>query len=767
MSKQNNFIKEDEIKFLNPIEACRKRPSMYIGNPTNANILLKECVENAEDEASLGRAKSIFVNTNFNGGFKIVCDDGAGIPISISQYVEGEVSAAVALINFHAGSKFEASDVSRTGMFGIGLAAVSALSEVTILMSKITSENYDRSTPQVKKVWEEAGPRSKKDLFYIVITEKGEKTYEGAGKLKDLEKMIFKGIKDYDHIPEGQSTIILFRPDPEIFESVEAEAPVMGLSYFLLIQEKFYNRFIEVTLNGQKLINPFSPYKYQFTKRIIPKDNSKNPFIDVYFTFDVDPELGKPVEWGSVNGLDCNGYHIALMKNLYKAAIKDYFKIKHDYILEGLNFGVVILAADCNFSGQIKDNLKSFTRVKIDDFTPVVKEIEKIFKKDEDYWRDHINKLNQLWDARRDIGAIEKAQKMIDNSTGVNMYRNKASYVKGFVDATAGQKDRWNCELFIVEGLSAGQSLISGRPDTKNFAILPLRGKILNVSSKTSDQALDSQTIYSMYNCIGLGIDQNNVLQDCTTYEEAIEPLIKATTDDNAQVRFKAAEILGNMGDVAVDKLINEFNDAEGKDKRFLAFALKETEDKKVIPYFVEALDDEDFGVRKVAVRALGELQADDELDNIAKCLDDEDWGVKLAAIQALGDLASDEAIKLIKDARKTEDDKDFKKSCNKAIKKAQKRQKAKDSGEAIVKVIPMSTIKEMEKTNPQKAIKEYERYVEAKMAKDAPYKRLCVLYRKANDYDNEVRVIETACEVFADNDKKLSYFEKRLAKLK
>lgn len=251
------------------------------------------------------------------------------------------------------------------------------------------------------------------------------------------------------------------------------------------------------------------------------------------------------------------------------------------------------------------------------------------------------------------------------------------------------------------------------------------------------------------------------------TDENAIEPLIKATTDDNAQVRFKAAEILGNMGDVAVDKLIDAFNNAEGKDKRFIAFALKETEDKKVIPYFVEALDDDDFGVRKVAVRALGELQAEDEIDNIAKCLEDEDWGVKLAAIQALGDLATDESIKLIKDIRKTEDDKDFKKSCNKAIKKAQKRQKAKESGENIVKVIPMSTIKEMEKTNPQKAIKEYERYVEAKQPKDAPYKRLCVLYRKSNDYDNEVRVIETACEVFKDNDKKLAYFEKRLAKLK
>ena len=208
------------------------------------------------------------------------------------------------------------------------------------------------------------------------------------------------------------------------------------------------------------------------------------------------------------------------------------------------------------------------------------------------------------------------------------------------------------------------------------------------------------------------------------TDESAIEPLIKATTDDNAQVRFKAAEILGNMGDVAVDKLIEEFKNAEGKDKRFIAFALKETEDKRVIPYFVEAVDDDDFGVRKVAVRALGELQAEDELDTIAKskCLEDEDWGVKLAAIQALGDLATEDSIKLIKDARKTEEDKDFKKSCNKAIKKAQKRQKAKESGEAIVKVIPMSTIKEMEKTNVQKAIKEYERYVEAKQAKDAPY---------------------------------------------
>lgn len=215
---------------------------------------------------------------------------------------------------------------------------------------------------------------------------------------------------------------------------------------------------------------------------------------------------------------------------------------------------------------------------------------------------------------------------------------------------------------------------------------------------------------------------------------EAIDPLIEATTDDNAQIRFKAAEILGNMGEVARDKLIEKFEASEGKNKRFLTFALKETKDEKVIPYFAGAVEDDDFGVRKTAIRALGELQAHDELYTIAKGLEDEDWGVRLATIYALGDLASDDSIDLIKDARRKEKDKDFKKSCNKALKKADKAKKAKASGKTLSKVKPMSTIKEMEKTNVQKAIKEYEQYVTEEQPKDAPYKRLCILYRKNND---------------------------------
>ena len=154
--------------------------------------------------------------------------------------------------------------------------------------------------------------------------------------------------------------------------------------------------------------------------------------------------------------------------------------------------------------------------------------------------------------------------------------------------------------------------------------------------------------------------------------ESAIEPLIKAVTDENTQVRFKAAEILGTFGTTATDKLLEKLETEEAQNKRYILFALKETNDEKVINALVEAVDDEDPIVRKVAVRGLGELVANNNINDIAKGLDDEDWGVRLAAVHALGDLTIEEGIKLIKKARRKEKDKDFKKSCNKSIKKAE-----------------------------------------------------------------------------------------------
>ncbi|MCL2116603.1 MAG: HEAT repeat domain-containing protein [Methanobrevibacter sp.] len=156
--------------------------------------------------------------------------------------------------------------------------------------------------------------------------------------------------------------------------------------------------------------------------------------------------------------------------------------------------------------------------------------------------------------------------------------------------------------------------------------------------------------------------------------ETAIGPLIEAMKDENTPVRHKAAEILGNMGDVVVDELINIVTNETGEYKRFASFALKLTGSEKAVDYFALAIKDEDFGVRKVAVRSLGELKAIDKIDDIAEVMmEEEDWGVRLAAIRALGDMEVEEAIVLIKKARRKEKDKDFKKAANKAIKKIEK----------------------------------------------------------------------------------------------
>ncbi len=250
--------------------------------------------------------------------------------------------------------------------------------------------------------------------------------------------------------------------------------------------------------------------------------------------------------------------------------------------------------------------------------------------------------------------------------------------------------------------------------------------------------------------------------------EAIIEPLIEATKDEKPVIRLGAAEILGNFGDVAVDKLIDEFNKETGVNKRFLAVALQKTGSKKAVDCFASVVDDEDFGVRKVAIRGLGELQAADKLDVIAKGLDDVDAGVRTATIFALGDLATPESVALIKKARRNEKDKDFKKYCNKAIKKAEKIIKAGGKLTPASKAMPMSQIKEIEKTGDlEAAIKAYEVHVKEKSEKDAPYKRLAMLYRKTNDYDNEIRILKIAIEILSKaKPGKEEWFEKRLSKM-
>lgn len=652
----------DLIRVLEFPECVRTKHGMYLSSPTD---MLRECIDNSTDEVlACKTCNLIIVDTNFDG-YNLVCDQGRGIPIFLSPDKPGRTQADVAVSTLHAGSKFVNQD-SKIGTYGIGVSATNALSSKFWILSKITQDNYDKSIPQVKSFYESLGPRSKKEIFYYAYFEKGIKISEGAAKKRDLEGMM--GLQR--QLPEGMSTMTLFVVDQEIFPSQKVEIPIENLENFLFIQEKFYRRKIQIIANGQTLTSAnIKPYQFEILRTITPADISKNPYIGVYVTFEIDASLAPKKTAGSVNGLVVNnGVHIQYIENCFEAALREEFKIKHKTIFPGLKMWVIILAEDLVYDSQIKSRLRSISKVKASDFQEITKDFIKIFRKNENYWLAHVNKLNALAESYRSIGAIEKAQKMIDSATGNNAFRSKQEYVEGFADATS--RDRQKCELFVCftgdtevttfdderislvdlekkidqgekiytfscrpdtsliptrilaarkvkevtdlcrvsldngevfvctqdhkhmlrngeykeakdlvqgdlmmsldieeeiriktielyhtsetpvyclevsseehnfplaagiftkncEGLSASSGLKAGRKTSEYHAVLPLRGKVLNVKDSSVDEALANKEIFTLLKVIGLGIDANNVTSGCKTPEEAYEKIKK------------------------------------------------------------------------------------------------------------------------------------------------------------------------------------------------------------------------------------------------
>lgn len=537
---------------------------MYIGGVTNADILMKEVWDNSADESvSCSHCDKIFIDQNWNG-YSIVGDNGRGIQISMSKDKPGQTSCDTAVSYAHSGSKFLDTNISRSGQNGIGLTAVNSTSEEFIIMSKVTQENYNTSLPIVEEAWNSYGPRSKKDIFYIVAYRKGKKFYEGCDKLDNLEKMIFGASgQPYEPLPRGFSTITMFKPDPEIFESTSANIPIKNIQYFLLIQEKLYKKKVEVMANRKLVNGTFKPYQFEIFKTIIPADTSKNSSVTVYTTFEVDPELGQKVEAGSACGLSVDqGVHISYIETCYEEALKNEFKIKHRYLLNGLRICIIVIAGDLVYSSQTKERLKSISKVKQSDFGDITKEFQKIFRNNPEYWQEHVARLNYLADSMKSLSASEKAQKMIDDAQGRNMFKSRVELIEGFSDATG--KNRWDCELFLCEGLSPAGSLKSGRHNTQFHAVLPLRGKILSVLDKTVDQALDNKEIHTIFKVIGLGMDVNNVTKDAKSFEEAYELIKKYSRygkiviavdadPDGEQIKKLILYLFGKFGRFLID----------------------------------------------------------------------------------------------------------------------------------------------------------------------------------------------------------------------
>lgn len=450
-----------DIRLLTWPEAVLANPEYLIGSLSpdpsgkpceGACNAFREIIDNAIDTLYENPdATTIIVDTENYNDFNLVADNSWGIPLKMSE-VPGKTMAHLSISTLNSGSKFKTDKSNNSeasiGRHGVGSAVTCSLAQQYILLSKITQDNYDKSIPEVKQLWESQGPRSKKDLFYIIVYENyGNLAFEGAMKLSDINKKL--GV----NLPTGMSTIVLFKlgttyvPDPRVI------IPYDNLNYFLLIMKEFYKRKVTVIANGKAMTAAdLDMYKYKIIKTIIPEDTSKNSEVKVLVYFDVDPEMSSKTSYGSVNGLVVNtGLHLSYIEACFDQAIRAEYKITHKYTMNGFKSCVILLASSIGFDSQTKVRLKSMGKVKQSDFTgALVKEFIKIFRSNPDYWQEHVDRLNTIYNSMRSFSAAEKAQKMIDDAQGRNMFKSRVELIEGFSDATG--KNRWDCELFLCEG---------------------------------------------------------------------------------------------------------------------------------------------------------------------------------------------------------------------------------------------------------------------------------------------------------------------------
>ncbi|WDL69904.1 DNA topoisomerase (ATP-hydrolyzing) subunit B [Helicobacter winghamensis] len=465
------------IKVLKGLEAVRKRPGMYIGDTSTNGLhhLIYEVVDNCIDEAMAGYCTKIDVILTKNGGAKIT-DNGRGIPVDIHP-TENIPAATVALTILHAGGKFDQKTYSG-GLHGVGVSVVNALStmlQMTIYKhNKIYRQDFSQGIPQ-------------NDLEII-------------GETKE------------------NGTTIEFIPDSSIFEVVEFDKEILKKRF----KELAYLNH-QITINFSDERDGFSEiYHFEGGLSQFITDINKKPAIVSILGFEgkdegVEVEVALTYNEGFdekvlsfVNNINTSegGTHEAGFRAGLTRTIMNYIeananarekdsKITGDDIREGLVAIVSVRVIDPQFVGQTKGKLGS-TFVK-----PIVQKLtyEKISK----YFEENPNEAKAIMQkallAARGREAAKKARELT---------RKKESFSVGTLPgklADCQSKDPSISELYLVEGDSAGGSAKQGR-DRVYQAILPLRGKILNVEKSRLDKILKSEEIKNLITALGCGIGE-------------------------------------------------------------------------------------------------------------------------------------------------------------------------------------------------------------------------------------------------------------------
>jgi DNA gyrase subunit B len=491
MESNNQEIQEsygaDSIKVLEGLEAVRKRPAMYIGSTGKEGLhhLVYEVVDNSIDEASAGFCDKIVIKIRVDNSI-MVDDNGRGIPVDIHK-TEGISAAEVALTKLHAGAKFSHESYKISGgLHGVGVSVVNALSSYLELEVRrdggVYTQSYARGVPTA--------------------------SLEKVGRTK------------------SRGTKITFKPDDTIFEDLEVSYDTVSNR---LRELAFLNSGVKITLIDER-IDRQSDYFYKGgivsfveyinrNKKVLHKSpifitgSKEDCLVEVALQYN-DTYAENIFSFANSINTTEGGTHLIGFRSALTRAFNNYAtssnilkngkeSLKGEDLREGLACVISVKIHNPQFEGQTKTKLGN-SEVK-----GLVEGI--VYDKISSYLEENPSVAKQLLgkclDAARAREAARRARELTRRKTALEV-----GALPGKL-ADCQERDPARSEIFLVEGDSAGGSAKQGR-DRKNQAILPLRGKVLNVEKARFDKMLQNEELRVIITALGTGIGQEDQDQD-------------------------------------------------------------------------------------------------------------------------------------------------------------------------------------------------------------------------------------------------------------